>query len=332
MTFINKPTVSVVIPTYNRAQFVTKAIDSVLSQTFTDYEIIVVDDGSTDNTKETLKQYRDKIKYIYQENSGVSTARNTGIKNSTGPWLAFLDSDDKWLPEYLSTQMEQAGQFPEICMQTTDCHKAVWEGNERTYFEMNHTMAEFRGTDYLLFVAPFRFIVTHGPWQVGSTIFRRDAITKAGLFDTSLNLNEDFDLMARVALQGSFGIIRKMLVVMYRREESIECLTSQIKKNPIQARELEEKIYEKLQRIETLKCRERKALSGLLGMNRRAIGNLLLKNGNIAGARESYKRALFIDRSIRSLGKYFLSLFPANINLWIIGVNQKLREKNYLKK
>jgi tetratricopeptide (TPR) repeat protein len=193
---------------------------------------------------------------------------------------------------------------------------------------MNRIITELKEMDYLLLVEPFRFVVTHGPWQVGATIFRRDAITKAGLFDTGLNLNEDFDLMARVALQGSFGIIREMLVEMYRREESIECLTSRIKTNPIQAKESDEKIYEKLQRIKTLKGRERKALNGLLASNRRAIGNILLKNGNIASARESYRRALFIDRSIRSIGKYFLSLFPANINLWMSYKCQKLREKN----
>ncbi|MGZ3606738.1 MAG: glycosyltransferase family 2 protein [Syntrophales bacterium] len=322
------PLVSVVIPTYNRALYVNKAIDSILNQTFTDYEIIVVDDGSTDNTKEALKQYQDKIKYIYQENSGVSTARNTGIKNSTGPWLAFLDSDDTWRPEYLSTQMERTSRLPEICMQTTDCHKAVWEGNERTYFEMNRVINEFKGTDYLLLDEPFHFVVTHGPWQVGSTIFRRDAITNAGLFDTSLNFSEDFDLMARVALQGPFGMIKEILVDMHRREESIECLTHQMKINPIRTKDSDEKIYQKLQRIETLKDRERKALSELLGTNRRAIGNLLLKNGNIAGARESYRRAFFSDRSIRSLGRYFLSLFPTHINLWIIGKSEKLREQN----
>ena len=114
------PKVSVIIPTYNRENFVVKAIDSVLCQEFKDYEIIVVDDGSTDNTKKNLKRYGDKIKYIYQDNSGVSVSRNTGIKYSTGEWLAFLDSDDEWMPDYLLTQIEKANENPDICMQTTD--------------------------------------------------------------------------------------------------------------------------------------------------------------------------------------------------------------------
>lgn len=316
---IKSPLVSVVIPTYNRASFVSEAIESVLDQTFSDYDIIVVDDGSTDNTHEILEQYRDKIQYIYQENEGVSTARNTGIKNSTGLWLAFLDSDDKWMPEYLATQMEGIRRSPEISMQTTDCYTI---GGERTYFEMNRVIGEFKGRDYLHLSDPFRFVVTHGPWQVGSTIFRRDAIIKAGLFDTSFDLNEDFELMARVALQGSFGLIRDVLMIMYRRNETIACLTNRVRTNPIQARESDEKIYEKLRSIRALKGKERKSLSRLMGMNRRAIGNLLLTKGNIAEARASYRRAYFFDRSARSLGKYFLSFFPENINQWIIEKRQ----------
>jgi glycosyltransferase involved in cell wall biosynthesis len=321
--------VSVVIPTYNRALFVSEAIDSVLAQTFTDYEIIVVDDGSTDNTQEVLKRYENWIKYIYQENSGVSAARNAGINSSTGFWLAFLDSDDKWMPRYLATQIEWIHRSPEICMQTTDCQRAEWKGNTfGTYFQMNGVMAEFKGKDYFKVAEPFRFVVTHGPWQVGSTIFRRDAIIKAGLFDPKFSLSEDFDLMARVALQGPFGIIREVLVKMYRRDESINCLTNQIKMHPIQAKESEEKLYRKLQTIGTLKPEERRVLIGLLSRNRRMIGNLLLNNGNILDAKKNYKQAFFLDRSLRSLGKYLLLLFAPNINRWIIRMRQQLSERS----
>ena len=100
------PKVRVIIPTYNRESYVPKPIDSFLCQAFEEYEIIVVDDGSKDDTKEVLKMYGDKIKYIYQDNSGVAAARNTGINASTGEWTAFLDSYDEWAPAYLSFQME----------------------------------------------------------------------------------------------------------------------------------------------------------------------------------------------------------------------------------
>jgi len=100
--------VSVIIPTYNRAVFVLKAIESVLAQTFTDYEIIVVDDGSTDNTDQqvaNLVKSNEKVRYYKIVNQGVSFARNFGVDQSRGEWLAFLDSDDQWLPKKLEKQV-----------------------------------------------------------------------------------------------------------------------------------------------------------------------------------------------------------------------------------
>lgn len=322
------PKISVIIPTYNRSKYVVKAIDSVLNQSFKDYEIIVIDDGSTDNTRKTLEAYSNKIRYIYQENSGASAARNKGIRVANGKWLAFLDSDDEWRVDYLSKQIERASEVPGICMQMTNCLFIALNGETRSYFEINRSLSEFRGMDYLFLEEPFCFVVKHGPWQIGSTIILRDALTKAGLFDTSLKISEDFDLMARVALQGSFGMIRENLVDIYRREESIESLANQAEKNPIQARESDERIYEKLKRIKTLKYKECKTLNGLLSANRRAIGNILLRNGNIKGARVCYKRALFIDPSIASLGKYILSFLPGKTNLWISEKNMCLKAKN----
>ena len=100
-----KPTVSVVITTYNDIEFLIEAIDSVLAQTYTDYEIIVVDDGSTIDSKTKLEPYMHVINYLYKENGGVASARNAGIKASKGQYLAFLDSDDLWFPKKLELQI-----------------------------------------------------------------------------------------------------------------------------------------------------------------------------------------------------------------------------------
>jgi tetratricopeptide (TPR) repeat protein len=169
-------------------------------------------------------------------------------------------------------------------------------------------LAEFNKLDYLFPQEPFGFVLRHAPWQVGSTIIRFDAIKKAGLFDTSLKISEDLDLMARVALQGPFGLIREALVNIHRRHETIECLTLQASNNPLQARESDERIYQKLARIGSLKSKQRRILNALMSANRRAMGNLLLKNGRVTEARNCYKRAFSMDHSIRSLGKYVLAL------------------------
>ena len=98
--------ISVIIPTYNREKFLPATIDSVLRQTYSDYEIIVVDDGSTDGTQEVIeKLYGGKLKYIYKNNGGPASARNVGLKNASGNYIAFLDSDDLWFPEKLETQI-----------------------------------------------------------------------------------------------------------------------------------------------------------------------------------------------------------------------------------
>jgi glycosyltransferase involved in cell wall biosynthesis len=100
------PKVSVVIPTYNCSSYLKEAVDSVLNQTYRNYEVLVVDDGSSDGTRCTLEPYLDTINYIYQENRGAPAARNTGIRAATGEFIALLDADDVWLPEKLQLQME----------------------------------------------------------------------------------------------------------------------------------------------------------------------------------------------------------------------------------
>ncbi len=107
-------TVSVIIPTYNRAHYIGEAIESILNQDIRDcrIEIIVVDDGSTDHTKEVLKKFGDRVRYIYQDNRGAGPARNRGIDEATGEWVSFLDSDDRWLPGKLTLQFRVLDAFP----------------------------------------------------------------------------------------------------------------------------------------------------------------------------------------------------------------------------
>ncbi len=112
------PTVSVIMPAYNSASFIGQALDSVFAQTYSDFEVVVVNDGSPDTAKleDVLRQYLDGIVYIKQENRRVGGARNTGIRHARGEYLAFLDSDDSWFPDCLAVQMRAFDEDPSLDM------------------------------------------------------------------------------------------------------------------------------------------------------------------------------------------------------------------------
>src|SRR5690349_17003226 len=109
------PAVSIIIPTFNRSSRLINAIESALRQTYTDFEIMVVDDGSTDDTRERLKPYVGRIRYVYQQNRGASAAKNKGIALATGKWVSILDDDDEWLPTKLECQLEALARYHEEC-------------------------------------------------------------------------------------------------------------------------------------------------------------------------------------------------------------------------
>ena len=304
------PKVSVIIPTYNRSKFVTKAINSVLAQTFTDYEIIVIDDGSNDNTKEVLCSYDAKIKYIYQNNSGVSAARNAGIKKAKGKWIAFLDSDDEWTSEYLSWQMKQAEKYPRVFTHITNSITILPNGKKENHFLETKLLPKFKKKSNILLERPFYIITKHLPWLMPSVIMRRDILLNTGLFNTHLTIAEDLDLIARMALKGPFGISRKILVHVYRREESIVNLAAQAVNEGIYSCQSFGTVYKNLKNSNLLTFWEKVILAKALSSNRRALANMLLKIGKQSQARYYYKKALFIYPSHKSLIKYLSSLLP----------------------
>jgi glycosyltransferase involved in cell wall biosynthesis len=205
----NNPSVSVIIPTYNRARFVTAAIDSVLAQTYKDYEITVVDDGSTDNTREVLKPYMDRIRYIYQENSGVSHARNVGIRDSTGQLIAFLDSDDRWLPDKLQVQMEfMQKNGLKVCF--TDVHSQR-DPSDQIQITASHA------SDERIYTEPLELILDDAlPNVIPTLLVDRDVLFRVGCFDERVSLGEDNFLAFRLAFEGPFGFIQKPCVIIDR--------------------------------------------------------------------------------------------------------------------
>jgi glycosyltransferase involved in cell wall biosynthesis len=195
--------VSVIIPTFNRAGRVIRAISSVLEQTFIDFEIIVVDDGSTDETEKTVARFNDRIKYIAQPaNLGVSAARNTGIKNSSAPFIAFLDSDDHWLPEKLETQMR----FFETSADALACQtEEIWIRNGRRVNPRKKHLKPsgdiFEPSLKMCLVSP------------SAVMLRRSLLEKVGLFDENLPVCEDYDLWLRIACRHPVYLIQQPLII-----------------------------------------------------------------------------------------------------------------------
>ena len=193
--------VSVIIPTYNRKRFVTEAVESVRRQTFADFELIVVDDGSTDGTGEMLAGVPG-VRLIEQPNRGVSSARNAGITASAGRWIAFLDSDDLWKPEKLARQVEFHRLDPDAWISQTE---EIWIRNgRRRNPARKHKKAGgwiFRQCLPLCVVSP------------SAVMMRRELFDEVGLFDESLPACEDYDLWLRVSLRFPIHLIPDPLVV-----------------------------------------------------------------------------------------------------------------------
>jgi len=190
--------VTVIIPTYNSAKYITEAVDSVLAQTYKNFEIIVVDDGSTDDTDEVLKPYMDKIIYIKKKNGGPASARNRGIESSSGEFIAFLDADDVWLPEKLERQVEFMKNNPEVEIIFTKV--ANYEDPE------NQTLGRINIKDGYIFDQ----LLKRGNFINASTVLlKAECIKNKELFDEDKRLIsvEDYNLWLRLARKCKFAYL-----------------------------------------------------------------------------------------------------------------------------
>jgi glycosyltransferase involved in cell wall biosynthesis len=194
--------VSVIIPTYNRGWILKDAIESVVTQTFSDVELIVVDDGSTDNTKEILDQYKHQIKVIHQANKGVSAARNAGITASIGKYIAFLDSDDIWLPEKLSCQVDFFSSNPDAQICQTE---EIWMKNGK---KINQKKKHKKISGYIFERSLALCLVSPSAVMIKKNLFN-----DTGLFDESLLSCEDYDMWLKVSQKYPVYLINKPLII-----------------------------------------------------------------------------------------------------------------------
>jgi glycosyltransferase involved in cell wall biosynthesis len=223
-----KMKVSVVIPTYNRIYILREALESALAQTYCDFEILVVDDGSSDNTREIVESIKnDKIRYIrHDHNRGCSAAYNTGIKEATGHLIAFLDSDDVWKPEYLEHQVNFLTGHPEVGL--VFCNVEV-QGLEtpvpslislmRAFPELLRTRSE-AGEVVISARQMYVCLLQEVPIKPPAVVIRRELFDRVGLFDEAWPSGTDWDLFLRMSRVACFGYLDRVLVLMRRTPDS----------------------------------------------------------------------------------------------------------------
>jgi glycosyltransferase involved in cell wall biosynthesis len=206
---VNTPKASVIIPAFNRGEYLSRAIDSVLHQTFPSAEIIVIDDGSTDDTPLILEGYGNRIISVRQNNEGVSRARNRGVELATGEYLVFLDADDMLLPNKLDDQAVFLDDRPALGYVHSGWHIINGQDTVVDTIEPWHSMPELDLEGWLLWHPVF----------MGAAMFRRHWIEKVGGFDPMLMQAEDTDFFLRLALMNCTAQWLKQPTVCYRRHQ-----------------------------------------------------------------------------------------------------------------
>ncbi len=213
------PNVSVIIPTYNSAKFLPETIESVLGQTYQDFELIIIDDGSTDHTKEViasyLKDHPQKIKYFYQKNSGVSAARNHGMQAAKGSFIAIIDSDDLWFPGRLMEGMKMMDAHPNVGLVHSNVINITEEGKPFNIISRNKKFLSGYISDYIF--------LRKADILCPTVLFRKECCDRLGGFDHNLATLgcEDRELWIRIAKQYEIAFIDKPLAYYRVRSDSM---------------------------------------------------------------------------------------------------------------
>lgn len=219
-----RPWVSVVIPAYNYGRYLREAVESVLAQDYAEFEVVVVDDGSTDDTRQVVEGIRDpRVRYVYQANSGLSAARNTGIKNARFPFIAFLDADDTWRPAFLSTVMDRYGSLPKEVALVACASVRVDTGGRAL---PGRKLAP-DGDGFL----EVRDIVLRSRFMPSAVVARSAAFEACGGFDTTLRSSEDRDMWIRIGSRFRLFHIDLPLVLIRRHDSNMSSAATRMHQN-----------------------------------------------------------------------------------------------------
>lgn len=280
----DSPQITVVIPTYNRAKVLGMALESVFTQTCPPVEIIVVNDGSKDDTREVLAGYGSRIRAINQENGGLSAARNTGITAAGTEWVAFLDDDDQWVPERLAIAIETISMHPQIDVHATNTALVNADGSELDMFALRGRSA----TEHMRLDYPLGWVLS-GCFFAQTLVARKSAIVTAGMFRKTFY--EDMDLFVRLAARGPWTVDVRRSLRLQRLEEEDLNLSSVWRSKPVENYEALTRIHREALAIPTLTSGEKRLVETGLATNLFELGRALLAKGDSSRARGCFREA-----------------------------------------
>ena len=289
------PKVSIIIPAYNVAPYIGETLDSVFGQTFADFEVIVINDGSPDTAEleRELARFLDRINYLKQENRGASAARNTGLRAARGEFVAFLDADDLWLSNYLDEQIK----FMQECDCDLVCADAdVFsdpENHHKSYMESLMPDALPAGeVTFIGLLSGAQSLITSG------VVVRRELVLEAGFFDEALRNSQDFDLWLRLAHDGTQMAYQRRVLLRYRSRDN------SLSGDEVNIHQRELRVLEKVEGSYELSATERADVIPIIERRRAVLefelGKLYLARGEFTRARESFGKANQLRRNLRT--------------------------------
>lgn len=294
------PRISVVIPTYNRAKVVPTALESVFAQTFPAAEIIVVDDGSKDDTRAVLASYGDRIKAISQPNGGLGAARNTGILAAGSEWIAFLDDDDEYVPDRLAIAAETIALHPDIGVHATNTALVNEDGSELDMFGLR----ERKATEHMRLERPLEWVLG-GCFFAQTLVARKSLLLDAGLFRKTFY--EDMDLFIRLAANGAWTVdVRRSLRLLRLGGEDLN-LSSVWRSRPVENYEALTRIHREALSIPGLTESERRFVESGLATNLFELGTALMNHGEPLRGRECFLDAARLYPKLHSRVKACLA-------------------------
>jgi glycosyltransferase involved in cell wall biosynthesis len=323
------PKVSVVIPTYNRASMVRNAVESALAQTATDVEVIVVDDGSSDDTRTILAEaFGKRARYFFQTNQGVSAARNTGIAEARGEWIAFLDSDDLWEKDKLEWQFKALERFGPRCAGCYTDTRLLNHPETRTLFQMSEESYRHEGTMGVN-TEVLRLLVRPGGAGmvvcISSILARTDMVRRTGGYALNLGFYADSDFMFRLAMLTGICYVNRPLVWFNRSPAEDRHLgaSKEWDRTEFVLQESKVRLEGFLRLGDRVPPKVRKLIHEHLSTVHSGLANWHLETGQYGKAREAVSRAAQLDLTFNIAVKWLLTSMSPRLALRAVRHHQE---------